>query len=200
MTRSEFCLVSIFIAGVSNIDAQSCREVEVLAQMLRVKSVQALSPPNKQAGESYLARLVYSYRLFQIQPRNKGNAELLLKMIPSTQAQQVAVMTIGDMLCSGETLANMTTLSNVYAGLPHELTRAVLLAPSYLPQYVQYSTVAVLDPHSDYAVRMRDVCKKAHVEFIRAVKLLPNESQKAFSQHTLDPSNCKVIALPEAEQ
>jgi hypothetical protein len=154
MTKRRLSLASTVIASVINATAQDCREVAAMAQMLRAKSYQTLSTASQQAGESYLAQLVYAYRSFELRPRSKEVAE-------------------------------------------RELAQAVLLSPGFLPQYVRYSIVAVLDPHSDYAVRMRPVCQKAHPDFIRAVKLLPEDNREAFAKHILNPSSCKVLASTE---
>src|SRR5712692_5798464 len=133
MIDRRLCLASIFIACVSSATAQDCREVAAMAQMVRTKSSGALSAASQQAGESYAARLVYAYRLLQLRPRSKESAQHLLKLIPSTEAQQSVVMTLGDMLCNREGVADMTALSHVNEGLPRELARAVLLSPSFLP-------------------------------------------------------------------
>jgi hypothetical protein len=171
-----------------------------MAQMARATSSRVLSSTRSQAGDSYAARLIYAYRLFQLHPGRKDNAERILSLIPATEADQTAVMTLGDSLCDRESVSDMTTLSRVYDGLPRELAKAVLVDTSFLPKYLQYSMVAILDPHSNFAVQTKRVCQKAHAGFIRAVNLLPEGKQEALAKHILNPSNCTVIARPEADK
>jgi hypothetical protein len=82
----------------------------------------------------------------------------LLALIPKNEAQQNVAMTLGDSLCDGESLADMKSLSRVNAGLARQFRKAVALAPHFMSTYVAYSLDAVADPHSDYAVEMKNVC------------------------------------------
>lgn len=193
--RNVLMLAASLIAFVPGIYAENCNEVAVLAQIVHAKSTSRL--PEDGSGNSYRLRLVTAYRRFQLQPRSKPAAEGLLREIPANDSQQTEIMTMGDSLCKEESLADMESLAQVSEGFAGELTRAVLVAPEFLPEYVQYSVVAVSDPHSDYAVQMKKGCKPLHAKFIRAVRQMPEQSRQLFTGHVMNPDTCSVIAFPE---
>jgi hypothetical protein len=197
----KFCLALATIASFGfHARAQSCTEILAEAEVVRAKSMQALSQAGKRAGGGYRASLVMAVRSFQLQPRSKEAAERLLTLIPTDDAQQEVVMTLGESLCDDETVADMKALARIRDGLPRELATAVILAPNLLPSYLRYATDAVLDPHSTYAVEMKRVCQKAHGDFIRALSQLAEDRRHAFTTEVMDPNGCRVIALPEAER
>ncbi len=197
----KFCLALATIAAFGpRARAQSCTEILAEAEIVRAKSAQALSQAGKRAGDSYRARLVLAVRSFQLQPSSKEAAEHLLTLIPADDAQQEVVTTLGDSLCNDEGVADMKALARIRDGLPRELARAVLLAPTFLRSYVSYSTIATLDPHSGYAVEMKKVCQKAHADFIQALSQLSEDKRDAFTAGVMEPNGCRVIAVPEAEK
>jgi hypothetical protein len=200
MIARKASLAVVLIACVSNVTAQNCLEIAAMAQMARAKSPRQVAAASGKAGQSYAARLIHAYRLFQLQPGTKEHGDRLLKLIPSTETQQNALMTLGDMLCNNESVADITTLARVSEGWSRELSNAVLLSPGFLPQYVQYSLLAVLDPHSDYAIQMKRVCEKAHPDFVNAVKGLPADKRQVFAKHVLRPGTCTVVAVPETKE
>jgi len=157
-----------------------------------------LSAARDLAGEGYGARLVSAYRWFQLQPEIKGHADSLLGLIPKTDAEQEVVMALGDSLCDQESPADMLALSRVREGLSRELALAVMRAPSFLPNYVRYSFIAVQDPHSDYAVQMVAVCQKQRPAFLHALAQLSGEDRRLFTNRILNVSSCAAIVRPEA--
>jgi len=161
------------------------------------RSVAILEESNQHSGDSYRARLVFAYRSFQLH-RSRSKAEALLAFIPTDEDQQTIVMTLGDSLCDGEPLKDMETLSRVNESFASELARAVILAPKSMPAYVAYSLMAVNDPHSDFAVRMRKVCQQDHHAFLNALKQLPDNKRRLLAQHVMEADYCKAIAQPEA--
>ena len=189
--------ITSIILGLRVAQAQSCSEIASAAEMARAKSVHTLREASKRAGDSYRAHLIFAFRYFQLQPHNKGAAERLLTLIPADDAQQEVLMTLGDSLCGGESDADMTAMARVYEGFARELAGAVLLVPSFLPSYVSYSTIAVLDPHSGYAVEMKRVCQNAHADFIHAVEQLPEDKRQVLAKEVMNPDSCKVLAVPE---
>lgn len=195
-----FAAASYLVLHVVSLPAQGCDEITKIAEMARARSVPKLTEASKDAGDSYRARLVFGYRSFQLNRESKANAHRLLALIPTDDAQQSVVLGLGDSLCDDESIADMSTLARVNEGFARELARAVLLARNFLPSYVNYSMVAVLDPHSEYALQMRRVCRQAHTDFLRAVKQLPEGRQGEFIKHVMDPNSCRVLAVPEAER
>jgi hypothetical protein len=91
----------------------------------------------------------------------------------------------------------MKALNQVGERIPHDLTKAVLLAPEKIPEYVAYSISSVQDPHSDYALQMQKVCRARHSEFVDAVAKLPPEKKDRFLKYIFDLDGCNGLALPE---
>ena len=108
-------------------------------------------------------------------------------------------MTLGDSLCDTEATSDMDVLSRITEGFAKQLARAVLLEPRFLPNYLTYSTTAVLDPHSDYAVQMKRVCNRLHPEFLKAMAELPKQTQQEIVTLVIRPDDCRTLAIPEAE-
>jgi hypothetical protein len=69
-----------------------------------------------------------------------------------------------------------------------------------MPSFVRYALVAVQDPHSDYAVHMGRVCRLARMDFLNAVRQLPEKDQAWLSGHIIDLNNCRVLAVPESDK
>jgi len=60
--------------------------------------------------------------------------------------------------------------------------------------------VAIDDPHSDYAIQMEKVCRRAPSAFGKAVEGLPDVRRRFFVEHVMNPKNCRPLAVPEAEE
>jgi hypothetical protein len=123
----------------------------------------------------------------------------LLNLVPQQDGQQAIWMTLGDSLCDAESMSDITSLGQLRDRLPHDLAKAVLLAPEMLPAYVAYALVSIQDPHSDYALRMEMVCRAKHQEFMKSVDGLPSEKRGWFVSHVLKPESCHALAFPEAK-
>jgi hypothetical protein len=166
--------------------------------MVRARSIAALGDEKKRAGEGYRVEVVFAFRAFELHPNDRTLAGALLRLIPQDDPQQTVLMTLGDSLCDSEDMADMKALARVRDGLPRMLTKAVALAPNGMSAYVSYSFVAVLDPHSDYAVQMQRVCRELRPELSRSVAALPVAKREWFTEHILDLQNCRAIELPES--
>ncbi len=170
-----------------------------MARMARSRSSIALAVQKRKAGDSYLAQVVFASRLLEIHPKEKSAAIHLLDLIPKDNAQQTTWLSLGDSLCSAETVADMTSLGRIGESLPRNLAKAVLLVPDKLTGYVSYASTSVQDPHSDYALRMQTVCRVKHAEFVKAVEGLSTDKKNWFVRHVLNPEGCRTPSLPEAE-
>lgn len=199
-----FCLGVPLMALCQASNAQDasnsvCNQVHAIASMALATSHPALATSRHDAERSYRAEIVYAARSFELQPGNKNAALRLLKLLPQDGAQHTTLMTLGDSLCDGESVAEMILMSRLGERLPRDLAEAVLLAPQMLSKYVAYASLSVQDPHSDYAVRMQPVCQAKHAEFVRAVKELPGDKREWFVNHVFNPESCHAVAFPEAE-
>lgn len=107
-------------------------------------------------------------------------------------------MALGSSLYDSESYSDMRSLGRVRDRLPHDLAKAVRLAPAMLRVYIEYALVSAQDPHSDYAVQMEVVCRVQHHEFVKALDELPLGKRDWFVSHILNPEGCRALALPEA--
>ena len=195
-------LIVVLCAASSEVlsaQASNCGEIVCMARMARAKSSTVLSAERQKAGDGYRAQVVFAARSFELRLGDKKAADLLLGLIPSDNAQHITWMTLGDSLCSVESVSDMKSLGGLGERLPHDLARAVLLVPDKLPSYVLYALTSVQNPHSDYAAQMQSVCRAEHPEFLKAVEGLPMDRRHWFVKHVLNPEQCHAIAVPEAE-
>lgn len=130
-------LVIFLCARIAFSQEAGCDQVQSIAKMARARSNAVLSAENKRAGDNYRARIVFAYRLFELNPRDSSAAGGLLKLIPRDDAQQSILMTLGDSLCNSENLSDMNTLARLRDAFPTGLSRAVLLVPSRMPAFVE---------------------------------------------------------------
>jgi hypothetical protein len=175
----------------------NCGEIDAIAKMARVISTAELAAHKANAGESYRAQVVYAAKLIELDPQRQDAAVLLLNLIPKDDEQQHLLMTLGEHHCETESYHEMKMLGQLEERLPRDLTRAVLMVPAKIPEYVAYSIISVQDPHSDYAMQMQKVCKARHSEFFDAVTKLPREKRDKFLKYVFDLDGCNALTLPE---
>jgi hypothetical protein len=176
-----------------------CGEVDAMAKMSRAISSKELTAEKSKAGDSYRAQVIYAVKLAELYPEDRNTAVRLLNLIPRNDEEYLTLTTLGDQLCGTESYSEMKTLGQIMGRLPRDLTRAVLLAPDRIPEYVAYSITSVQDLHSDYAMQMQKVCRAKHSQFIKAVMELPEEKRDQFLKYIFDPEGCNALTLPEGE-
>jgi hypothetical protein len=192
--------LTFLLASCKVLSAQkpNCGEIDAIAKMARAISTAELAAHKLNAGESYRAQLVYAAKLSELAPQRQDAAVLLLNLIPKDEQQQHVVMTLGEHHCETESYHEMKMLAQLEERLPRDLTRAVLMVPGKIPEYVVYSVTSVEDPHSDYALQMEKVCRAKHDEFFDAVTKLPREKRDRFLKYVFDLDGCNALTLPEA--
>lgn len=153
----------------------------------------------KKAADSYVARLVYSFRSFELNPNDKLAASRLLSLIPPSEEEEPFWHTLDGFLCKEEGVRKIKMLAELQARIPHDIARAILLAPEKMRDYVSYAYTSIQDPHSDYAVQMRSVCRVRHRAFIIAVNSLAADDRQWFVKKIFNPDGCHAIAVPEAD-
>jgi hypothetical protein len=202
--RPACFFVLLFVVLLQALNAQEatsvpCDQVAAIAHMARANSLAVLIKAKRNAGTSYRAEVVFGARSFELQPGNIRAAITLLKLIPQDDEQHLTLMTLGESLCDGESVAEMMSQSRIGEHLSRDFSKAILLVPEMLPKYVAYASTSVHDPHSDYAVQMQTVCRAKHAEFVKAVEGLPTDQRDWFVKHVFNPDGCHALALPEAE-
>jgi hypothetical protein len=194
-------LVSIFLLFSQHSCAQDldCNRISTISNMAVAKSTPELEKWRKDSGGSYLARLVFSSRLFELEPKHGSAASNLLAFVPPDKKEEAFWHTLDGFLCEKETVKEVKTLAELQARLPRDLARAVLLVPAKMPEYVSYAYTSIQDPHSDYALQMRSVCQARSKPFVAAVNSLPSDDRRWFIKKIFDPRGCHALALPEAD-
>lgn len=173
----------------------NCGETEALAKMARAISPAELVAGKLKAGDSYLSRIVFAAKQFELIPQMHEAAQLLI-LIPENDDHQRMLTSIGYSLCGTESYHDMKSLQQINEHFPRDLARAVLLVPEKIPEYVAYSIASVEDPHSDYAMQMQKVCRVKHAEFVAAVEKLPPDKKDRFIRYVFDLDGCNALALP----
>jgi hypothetical protein len=191
--------VCVFSAAELFAQVPSCTETAAMAKMAHARTSAEIAAERKMAGDTYRGQVVFVARSFELRPRDKAAALALLNLIPQSEEQHLAWMTMGDSLCDSESVADMMSLGRLGEHLSRDLAKAVLLVPAKMPDYVRYGPTSVQDPHSDYAVQMEAVCRAEHPEFVKAVEGLPLDKKEWFVSHVFNPDGCHAVALPEAE-
>jgi hypothetical protein len=200
---------SLILCGYSSAQEQNCASIAALASMARANSTTSLAAEKKKAGEGYGGQLVYAARKLELSPRDKNAALSLLNLMPRNGEQQLILTTLGTSMCDSESIRDMVSLERLEERLPSDFASAVLLVPQKVNAFVSYGTVAVGDPHSDFVVQMKRVCRTYHRAFISAVNSLGEGSREDDNLATLssewfrtkifDPNGCRPLILPEAE-
>jgi hypothetical protein len=177
--------------------------------MARANSTISLAAEKKKVGEGYRGHLVYAARKLELSPRDKNSGLSLLNLMPRNGEQQLILTTLGTSMCDSESTRDMVSLGRLEERLPNDFASAVLLIPQKIPDYVTYGTVAVGDPHSDFVIHMKRVCRTYHRAFISAVNSLgegnrdddnfATRSSEWFRTKIFDPIGCRPLIFPEAE-
>jgi hypothetical protein len=145
------------------------------------------------------ADIVYFSQQMLLRP-SKNAAAGLLNAIPSTSAEQNLFINFSGWH-DGETesMHDMEVLGRIYERWPKLVTKAVLLRPDMMVQYVRFLRLAPNDIHSDFTGKAEKVCEKNRAAFGAAFALLPQEEQKYIRKYVFEPSSCKAIFLSESE-
>lgn len=184
--------LSCHIAAV----AKPCDAVHAMAKMAEAKNGAELVRWKQRAGDSYRAKLVYSFRKFELNPSDRSVASSALALIPKDKQQDSTWHDGVSLLCPDETDEDLSALGKLQMRLPHDLARAVLLVPNQMQAYVKYAYTSIADPNSDYAVRMQAVCRKEHRAFLNAVAALSPYDKKWFDT-IFETKRCRALKFPE---
>jgi len=175
-----FLFMSAILTFPGIAQSSNCDEVHDLAQMARSRSIRALQVHHRDNSRDYRDHVVFAIRRFELTPKNPRAAEELLKLIPTDEEQELVIHSFEGLLCESESQTDVRTLSGLHDRMTRDLSRAVLLVPKRMETYVAYAAEAVQDPHSDYAIRMAQVCRAKHRVFVNAVEtseqVLPREA------------------------
>lgn len=189
------------VCGASLGQEPGCLEIARMAAMARAKSPARLKACKEKAGNGYRAQLIFAARMVEIDPGNKAAAESLLDLLPKddedpAQAAWLDLTQLEQCASGNISSADEVSLDTLQYHLPRLAAAAVLLVPEKMFDYVSY-TLFSLNPESDYAVRMRKVCRTRHKEFTDAVNRLSPKDRAWFVTEAFNPNGCRTIFHPE---
>ncbi|MGD0627984.1 MAG: hypothetical protein ABR987_01450 [Terracidiphilus sp.] len=192
-------VVSLTFSGSLHAQIQNRDQIARMARMARAKSTAQLMVEQRMAGDDYRVQIVSAARQLELVQSDKRSAVALLELIPKNDVQKAVWMTFGDSLCDVESISDMKSLGRLGDRLPHDLAMAVILIPEKMYEYVAYANQATQDPHNDYAMQMKTVCRINHEGFTKAIEELPEGQRDWFVKHIVNPDGCHTLALPEAD-
>jgi hypothetical protein len=203
------CWILALLASLSFNTALSaqepnCDEIRAMAEMVKARSTSTLTEWSRKAGDSYRAKVVFAFRLFELHPTDHHAALAILDLIPQNDEQDYVWHTFGAYIeCDAgaknvtETDKDIPILAGLGGRLLRDLARAIILEPDKMFAYISYAHISLADPNSYYAVEMQRVCRDRHREFIKAVERLTPTEKELFVKHILNPNGCHVLAFPE---
>jgi hypothetical protein len=178
---------------------QSCTEVRAMVRMARATSLAVLEKEKGSAGTGYRARTVYVFRRFDLVPRDHAAATAVLDLLPKHESDEGVFWGFDSSLCEGETDAEILALAGVEWRRAHDWARAAILLPERMADYVSYPLIVGLNPHDDYAVRMRRVCLAHPKELTAAIVALSAHDREWYLERVFNPQGCRTLGFPEAE-
>lgn len=154
----------------------------------------------KSAVHDRITELVFFTRWLSLSPKSISAARGLIRTIPSSEEEAVALMTLADYPGSGNISADeMSALDKVHGEWPRVVARATLLLPGSIKAYVSFLHLATTDMHSDFTGYAQKVCRKLPKQFRAAVAELPETERNYVRKYAFDAENCKPIFVSEAE-
>jgi hypothetical protein len=201
---SDYKLACIFVLlfslAVSTYAERADPDYKLLNAIASCQTVMCVSPyENKVQGK--LERTVLYAQWALLDPSNREASRGLLSSLPATEDELTALMTLPDWHESAtKSQADMFRLSAVYENWPRLLAVAVRRFPKYLPAYIRYGRLAVMDAHSDYTGHEQTVCRSNPKRFVEAFRTLSGDDQHYIRQHVFNPDRCHPIFLSESER
>lgn len=193
-----FVIIAIALSGT--ITAQSntaAPDYKLLYRIISCRSAACAAAHKKDVHGKVEQTILYA-KWVMAAPSSRTASLGLLESMPATEDELVAVMTLSDWH-DGVTISTkqMMRMDAVYQRWPQLLATAVQRFPEYLPTYIGFGRLAVIDPNSNYTEFEEHVCR-AHPKAFRAafVSLDPRD-QQFLRQHVFNPDNCTRIFVGE---
>jgi hypothetical protein len=143
-----------------------------------------------------LARVAYYSSLLALQPESKPAACGLLRNMPRTGSDNALLAFLATSLYPGESVAEIKATGPASWNFSRNLAHALKLCPQYLPEFIQYGTIA-LSPTSSYPNWAGRVCRSNPKRFLKAYRTLSAKDQRYITKYVIHPNGCKQIAFPE---
>jgi hypothetical protein len=178
-----------------------CIEISRIASLAKTNSTKTLRLQIDKAGGNYRTRLVLAARLLEIDPQNRDAANYLLNLLPKDEfsLEESAWLDLSELqqcASGGISDSDLKALDRLQSHLPRLVAQAVILIPGKMPEYVAYAFLSI-NPESDYAVRMQEVCRVRNKQFLAVLDGLSTEKKRWFVTKIFNPQACRAIWLPE---
>jgi len=142
-----------------------------------------------------VSQVVYYSKLLALQPKSKPAACGLLRSIPRSEEEN-DLSQLGTSLYPGESDREIKATDRASWHFSRNLAHALKLCPQYLPQFIQYGTIA-LSPTNSYPNWAARVCRSNPKRFLQAYRTLSAKDQQYIAKYVIHPESCKQIAYPE---
>jgi hypothetical protein len=175
--------------------ADTCDHLDLIAKALRQRTTPDIATSEKAMQDDYFAKLMLAARTFELRSSSREAAMTFASLVPANDVEEGWWRGLGE--SCDKSLKDEMTVEAMVERLPRLLARAILLVPEKLREYIAYSEKSVLDPHSDYAMQMKLVCRANQKRFQKSFVELPPDKQAWLRIHVFDPVECRPLALPE---
>jgi len=142
-----------------------------------------------------VSQVAYYSKLLTLQPDSKTAACGLLRSIPRSEEEN-DLGQLNTSLYPGESYAEIVATGRAFWKFSRNLAHALKLCPQYLPQFIQYGTIA-LSPTNSYPNWAARVCRSNPKRFVKAFHTLGAKDQQYIAKYVIHPESCKQIAYPE---
>ncbi len=192
---------ALLLSVLGRTQEPGCIEISRIASLAKANSSKTLRLRIDEAGDNYRTRLVLAARLLEIDPQNRDAAKDLLKLLPKDEfsPEESAWLDLSELQqcpSGGISDSDLRALDRLQNHLPRLVAQAVILIPGKMPEYVAYAFLSI-NPESDYAVRMQEVCRVRNKQFLTALDGLSTEKKRWFVTKIFNPQSCRAIWLPE---
>jgi hypothetical protein len=192
---------ALLLSVLGRAQEPGCIEISRIASLAKANSSKTLRLRIDEAGDNYRTRLVLAARLLEIDPQNRDAANYLLNLLPKDEfsLEESAWLDLSQLQqcpSGGIPDSDLKALDRLQNHLPRLAARAVILIPEKMPEYVAYAFL-LINPESDYAVRMQEVCRVRNKQFLTALDGLSTEKKRWFVAKIFNPQACRAIWLPE---
>src|SRR6478752_4038583 len=165
---------ALLLSNLGRAQEPGCIEISRIAYLAKASSPKTLRRRiyNSDDNDNYRTRLVLAARLLEIDPQNRDAANYLLNPLPKDEfsPEQSAWLDLSELMqCPSGRVpdSDLKALDRLQNHLPRLAAQAAILVPEKMPEYVAYAFLSI-NPESDYAVRMQDVCRVRNKQFLTA--------------------------------
>jgi len=188
----------LMFGGEAAAQAKDCITEANAWRISEARSNAALIALEPREAASYRERITFAVRDVMLNKLDAHRAGRLLQRLPRDEAERAAWLELADDSCAPLSRRQFSALGRLSDGAPEAVSRAAVLAPSFMDAYVRFvlEQSRTVDPEIMDHVGL--VCRRRHAAFVAAVRRLPGADLRWFTAKVFEPVGCKEIRLPEA--